>query len=97
MISFRIARSARRFRFNATLGYVMLLLFVGYVLALTQLQRSTEKTYAELRRVAPDRYLSEIRQAEGFRVYLREFRTLKGYDTPDPAGPAIPDRPLGVD
>jgi hypothetical protein len=104
MISFRIARRSRRFRFNAGLSYAILVLFVAYILALTQLQRSTEATYADLRKSDPNRYLSEIRQAEGFRVYLREFRDLKGYAAPQRLAPpfligrwAMVDQPLRAD
>jgi hypothetical protein len=104
MVSFKIARSSRRFRFNAGLGLVSLLLFGAYVLALTQLQRSTEQTYAKLRTSDPDRYLSEIRQAEGFRVYLEKFGELKGYETPQRLAPpfligrwVLHDKPLRVD
>lgn len=104
MVSLNIARRSRRFRFNAGLGVASLLLFGAYVLALTQLQRSTEKTYVELRSSDPDRYLSEIRQAEGFRVYLEKFRELKDYKTPQRLAPpfligrwALHDKPLRVD
>lgn len=104
MISFSIARSSRRFRFNAGLGLASLALFAVYVLVLTQIQRKTERSYEELRSADPDRYLSEIRRAEGFRVYLQQFRTLKGYDTPQALVPpflvgnwALLDKPLRVD
>lgn len=82
MVNFNIARSSRRFRFNAGVGLASLALFAIYVFALTQVQHSTEKAYAELRVSDPDLYLSNIRQAEGFRVYLRQFTELKGYGTP---------------
>jgi hypothetical protein len=82
MVNFNIARSSRRFRFNAGVGLISLALFAAYVFALTQVQHSTEKTYAALRASDPDLYLSKIRQAEGFRVYLRQFTELKGYTTP---------------
>lgn len=104
MVSFSIARSSRRFRFNAGLGLASLALFAIYVLVLTQIQRKTERSYEELRTADPDRYLSEIRRAEGFRVYLRQFRALKGYDTPQTLAPpflignwALLDKPLRVD
>jgi hypothetical protein len=82
MVNFNIARSSRRFRFTAGVGIVSLVLFGAYVFALTQIQHSTEKSYAELRATDPDLYLSKIRQAEGFRVYLRQFTEMKGYGTP---------------
>jgi len=104
MVSFNIARSSRRFRFNAGLGLLSLLLFGAYVLALTQIQRSTEETYAKLRTSDPDRYLSQIRKAEGFRVYLQKFRELKGYERPQRLAPpfligrwALHDKPMRVD
>ena len=104
MVTFSIARRSRRFRFNAGLGLLFLVLFVGYVLALTQLQRSTEQSYAKLRGSDPDRYLSEIRLAEGFRVYLQKFGELKGYETPQRLAPpfligrwVLHDKPLRVD
>jgi len=104
MVSFNIARRLRRFRFNAGLGVALLLLFVAYVLVLTHLQRSTEQTYARLRSSDPDRYLSEIRQSEGFRVYLEKFGELKGYETPRWLAPpfligrwVLHDKPLRVD
>jgi hypothetical protein len=104
MVSFSIARSSRRFRFNAAVGVASLALFSLYVLALTQMQHSTERTYAELRSSDPDLYLSKIRQAEGFRVYLRQFTELKGYDTPKLVAPpfvigrwALYDQPMRVD
>jgi hypothetical protein len=87
MVSFSIARRSRRFRFNTGVGLGLLLLFVAYVLALTQLQVSTERTYEELRRSDPDLYLSKIRQTEGFRTYLRQFRELKNYQTPQRLAP----------
>ena len=87
MVSFNIARSSRRFRFNAGVGIASLVLFAVYVLALTQIQHSTEKTYAELRASDPDLYLAKIRQAEGFRVYLRQYTALKGYGTPKREAP----------
>ena len=79
---YRARSSAPAFRFNAGVGLASLALFAGYVFALTQIQHSTEKTYAALRTSDPDLYLSKIRQAEGFRVYLRQFAELKGYATP---------------
>lgn len=104
MVSLNIARRSRRFRFNAGLGLVSLLLFGAYVLVLTQLQRSTEQAYARLRSTDPDRYLSEIRKAEGFRVYLEKFRELKGYERPQRLAPpfligrwALHEKPLRVD
>jgi len=87
MVNFNITRSSRRFRFNAAVGLISLALFAGYVFALTQIQHSTEKTYAELRASDPDLYLSKIRQAEGFRVYLRQFTELKGYGMPKREAP----------
>ena len=96
MVSFNFARSSRKFRFNAGVGIASLALFAVYVFALTQMQHSTEKTYAELRASDPDLYLAKIRQAEGFRVYLRQFTALKGYGTPKLRGAAFRDRPLGA-
>lgn len=99
-----IARRSRRFRFNAGLGLASLLLFGAYVLVLTQLQRSTEQTFARLRSSDPDRYLSQLRQTEGFPVYLETFGELKGYGTPQRLAPpfligrwALHERPLRVD
>jgi hypothetical protein len=104
MVNFNIARSSRRFRFNAGIGLASLALFAAYVFALTQIQHSTEKTYAELRASDPDLYLSKIRQAEGFRVYLRQFNELKGYGTPKLEAPpfvigrwVLYDEPMRVD
>lgn len=104
MLNFHIARGSRRFRFNAGLGLILLLLFVAYVLVLAQLQRSTEQSYAKLRSSDPDRYLSEVRQAEGFRAYLEKFRELKDYKSPQRLAPtfligrwALHDKPLRVD
>lgn len=104
MVSFSIARSSRRFRFNAAVGIASLVLFAIYVFALTQMQHSTERTYAELRTTDPDLFLSKIRQAEGFRVYLSEFTALKGYRTPKTEAPpfiigrwALFDEPMRVD
>ena len=104
MVSFRIARASRRFRINAWVGLALLVAFGAYVLALTQMQHTTERTYAELRHSDPDLYLAKIRQAEGFRVYLREFVELKGYQTPQTEAPpfligrwALYDEPMRVD
>jgi hypothetical protein len=104
MVNFNIARSSRRFRFNAGVGLASLALFAVYVFALTQVQHSTEKTYAELRASDPDLYLSKIRQAEGFRVYLRQFTELKAYDTPKLQAPpfvigrwVLYDQPMRAD
>ena len=47
-------------------GSRLLVAFTAYVLALTQMQHTTERTYAELRKSDPDLYLAKIRQAEGF-------------------------------
>ncbi len=52
----------------------------------------------------PDLYLAKIRQAEGFRTYLREFTALKGYQTPQTIAPpfligrwVLYDEPMRVD
>ncbi len=87
MVSLSFPRNSRKFRFNAGIGIASLALFAGYVFALTQVQHSTEKTYAALRTSDPDLYLSKIRQAEGFRVYLRQFAALKGYATANAEAP----------
>jgi len=87
MASFSIRRNSRKFRFTAGVGFGVLVLFAAYVFALTQIQHSTEKTYAALRASDPDLYLSKIRQVEGFRVYLRQFSQLKDYKTPQLEAP----------
>jgi hypothetical protein len=104
MVSFRIARASRRFRINAWVGLGLLAAFAAYVLALTQMQHTTERTYAELRTTDPDLYLAKIRQAEGFRVYLSQFTALKGYQTPQTIAPpfligrwVLYDEPMRVD
>lgn len=104
MVSLSIARSSRRFRFNAGVGIVSLILFSVYVFALTQMQHSTERAYAELRTTDPDLYLAKIRQVEGFRVFLRQFTELKGYETPKVKAPpfvigrwVLYDEPMRVD
>ncbi len=104
MVSFRIARRSRSFRINAWAAIGLLAAFTAYVLTLTQIQHTTERTYAELRNTDPDLYLAKIRQAEGFRVYLRQFTELKGYQTPQTEAPpfligrwALHDQPLRVD
>ena len=104
MVSFRIARLARSFRINAWVAVGLLVAFGIYVLALTQIQHTTEQTYVELRNTDPDLYLAKIRQAEGFRVYLRQFTALKGYGTPQTEAPpfligrwVLYDQPMRVD
>ncbi len=104
MVSFNIARGSRKFRINAWVALGLLAAFAAYVLALTQMQRTTERTYAELRNTDPDLYLAKIRQAEGFRTYLRQFTELKGYQTPQTEAPAfligrwvLYDEPMRVD
>lgn len=104
MVSFRIARRTRSFRINAGLAVSLLVAFAAYVLVLTQIQHTTTRTYAELRKSDPNLYLAKIRQAEGFRVYLRQFAELKGYQTPQAEAPpfligrwALHDKPLRVD
>jgi len=104
MVSFSVTSRSRRFRFNAAVGVASLALFAIYVFALTQVQHSTERTYAALRATDPDLFLSKIRQAEGFRVYLRQFTVLKGYGTPKTEAPpfvigrwALYDEPMRVD
>lgn len=104
MVSFRFARRARSFRINAWVAVGLLVAFAAYVLALTQIQRTTERTHAELRKTDPDFYLAKIRQAQGFRVYLRQFSELKGFQTPQTEAPpfligrwALHDKPLRVD
>ncbi len=104
MVSFSIPRSSRKFRFTAGVGLGVLVLFAAYVFALTQIQHSTEKTYAALRASDPDLYLSKIRQVEGFRVYLRQFTELKDYRAPKVEAPpfiigrwALYDEPMRVD
>lgn len=104
MVSFRIARRSRSFRINAWVAIGLLAAFLAYVLMLTQMQHTTERAYAELRNTDPDLYLAKIRQAEGFRTYLREFTTLKGYDTPQTEAPpfligrwVLYDQPMRVD
>lgn len=104
MVSFRVARLSRSFRINAWVAVGLLAAFVAYILALTQIQHTTQRTYAELRKTDPDLYLAKIRQAEGFRVYLRQFTELKGYDTPQAEAPpfligrwVLYDQPMRVD
>ena len=104
MVSFRIARRTRSFRINAWVAVGLLAAFAAYVLALTQIQHTTERTYAELRKTDPDLYLANIRQAQGFRSYLRQFIEIKGYQTPQTEAPpfligrwALHDKPLRVD
>jgi len=87
MVSFHLARRSRRLRINAWFAAGLLVAFGAYVLALTQMQHTTERTYAELRNTDPDLYLAKIRQAEGFRTYLRQFTELKGYQTPQTMAP----------
>jgi hypothetical protein len=104
MVSFRLARRSRSFRINAWVAVGLLAAFGAYVLTLTQIQQTTERTYAELRNTDPDLYLAKIRQAEGFRVYLRLFTELKGYQTPQTEAPpfligrwVLHDEPMRVD
>lgn len=104
MVNFRLAHRSRSFRINAWVAIGLLAAFGAYVLALTQIERTTELTYAELRKTDPDLYLAKIRQAQGFRTYLREFTALKGYRTPQTEAPpfligrwALHDKPLRVD
>lgn len=104
MVSFRLARRTRSFRINAWAAIGLLVAFTAYVLALTQIQHTTELTYAELRQSDPDLYLAKIRQAQGFRSYLRQFSELKNYQTPQTEAPpfligrwALHDQPLRVD
>ncbi len=104
MATFSFARRSRKFRINIWVALALLALFAAYVLALTQMQHSAERTYAELRSSDPDLYLAKIRQAEGFRVYLRQFTQLKGYQTPQTIAPpfligrwVLYDEPMRVD
>ena len=103
MVGFRLARRARRLRINAWFAAGLLVAFGAYVIALTQMQHTTERTYAALRVSDPDLYLAKIRQAEGFRTYLRQFAALKG-QTPQAEAPpfligrwALYDQPMRVD
>jgi len=103
MVGFRLARRARRLRINAWFAAGLLVAFGAYVIALTQMQHTTERTYAALRVSDPDLYLAKIRQAEGFRTYLRQFAALKG-KTPQAEAPpfligrwALYDQPMRVD
>lgn len=104
MVSLRLARNSRRLRINTWVAIGLLAAFGAYVLALTQMQHTTERTYAELRNSDPDLYLATIRRTEGFRVYLREFTALKGYQTPQVEAPpfligrwALHNQPMRVD
>jgi hypothetical protein len=104
MVGFRFARRSRRLRINAWFAAGLLVAFAAYVIALTQMQHTTERTYAALRVSDPDLYLAKIRQAEGFRTYLRQFAALKGYQTPQAEAPpfligrwALYDQPMRVD
>ncbi|MGA7972704.1 MAG: hypothetical protein WCA36_07855 [Pseudolabrys sp.] len=103
MVGFRLARRARKLRINAWFAAGLLVAFGAYVIALTQMQHTTERTYAALRVSDPDLYLAKIRQAEGFRTYLRQFAALKG-QTPQTEAPpfligrwALYDQPMRVD
>ena len=49
MVGSRLARRARRLRINAWFAAGLLLAFGAYVIALTQMQHTTERTYAALR------------------------------------------------
>jgi len=103
MVGFRLARRSRRLRINAWFAAGLLVAFGVYVIALTQMQHTTERTYAALRVSDPDLYLAKIRQAEGFRTYLRQFAALKGQAPQAEAPPfligrwALHDQPLRVD
>jgi hypothetical protein len=103
MVGFRFARRSRRLRINAWFAAGLLVAFGVYVIALTQMQHTTERTYAALRVSDPDLYLAKIRQAEGFRTYLRQFAALKGQALQAEAPPfligrwALHDQPLRVD
>lgn len=104
MVSFRLARRTRSFRINAWVAIGLLAAFTAYILALTQIQHTTEITYAELRKSDPDLYLAKIRQAQGFRAYLRQFTELKNYQTPQTEAPpfligrwVLHDQPMRVD
>ena len=104
MVSLKLARSSRRFRINTWVAVALLAAFAAYVFTLTQMQHTTERTYAELRTKDPDLYLAKIRQAEGFRTYLKQFTVMKGYATPQTEAPAfligrwvLYDEPMRVD
>ena len=75
----------RLFRNPRSSGLFILLgvaLLVGYVFLLEHEERTMDAYYSDLRDSNPARYLTEIRQAHGFQVYLDEYLALNDYKTP---------------
>ena len=104
MVSFRLARQPRGFRLNLWAAVGLSAAFAAYVLALNQIERTTERSQAELRKTDPELYLEKVRLTNGFRAYLSRFTDLKGFTAPQTEAPpfligrwALNDKPLRVD
>lgn len=59
----------------------------GYIFLLNHEESVMEEHYAELKTTDPILYLSEIRQAQGFRVFLSEYLDINDYSAPVPSAP----------
>ena len=87
MYALSVPRRSRKYRFYVILTLGTLAFYSVYFMFLRHEERVMEVEYAELRSNDPDLYLSHVRQNHGFKKYISEFQTLKGYDTPKDAVP----------
>lgn len=89
MTTFPLPRGSRRNRRYALGALAALVFLAGYVVVLTNEERTMARFYEDLRATDADLYLSKIRQARGFRAFVKEFAAIHDYSRPMQDAPAF--------
>lgn len=89
MATFSLPRGSRRNRKYALVALAVVVFLAGYFVLLTNEERVMERSYADLRASNADLYLSKIRQARGFRAFVKEFVSVHDYGRPNEDAPSF--------